>query len=239
MKKLLSIVLLLFVFNTYSQNLVFEQVFIKADDVQAYDGYLKDQFSKIHQKRINDGILVGWDAWKVIDTPQEEYTHMVTYIYDFDKEPGEWNGQEILAFTDQQMKSFLDDVNNIRNRVGRVVLNDLASVRKKGADEVPNIMIMNFMKVKDDLFESYEKAEISSTKNISNNSLRVGWNFHRRLDNYGTDTYASHITIDWFNTYRDYLKSNMDDLGDGNESQWNRLRELKKRVAFKQFIKLR
>ena len=37
---------------------------------------------------------------------------------------------------------------------------------------------------------------------ISNNDLRVGWNFHRRLDDYGSDTYFSHITIDWFDNFR-------------------------------------
>ena len=28
--------------------------------------------------------------------------------------------------------------------------------------------------------------------------------FSRRLDDYGSDPYFSHVTIDWFNSYRDY-----------------------------------
>jgi len=32
-------------------------------------------------------MLLQWDVWKVVDTPQEDFTHMVTYIYDLDKYP--------------------------------------------------------------------------------------------------------------------------------------------------------
>ena len=61
----------------------------------------------------------------------------------------------------------------------------------------------------------------------------------RRLDNYGTDTYFSHITIDWFDNFRDYIRSNMGSLSDGNDSEWNKLRDLKKRVVLRNFLKIR
>ena len=239
MKKLLTIILFLFCFNSFSQELVFQQVFIKAHDVEAYDAFLKNHFSKIHQKRVDEGGLFAWDAWKVVDTPQEDFTHMVTYIYDFTKEPAEWNAMEALGMNETQMSSVMKNVQSIRERVGKATLNDLASVRKKGAEDVPNIMVLNFMKVKNDLFASYEKSEIEGTKKISNDDLRVGWNFHRRLDNYGTDTYFSHITIDWFDNFRDYIRSNMGSLSDGNDSEWNKLRDLKKRVVLRNFLKIR
>ena len=164
MKKLLTIILFLFCFNSFSQELVFQQVFIKAHDVEAYDAFLKNHFSKVHQKRVDEGGLFAWDAWKVVDTPQEDFTHMVTYIYDFDKEPAEWNAMEAVGMNETQMSSVMKNVESIRERVGKATLNDLASVRKKGAEEVPNIMVLNFMKVKNDLFSSYETAEIKEQK---------------------------------------------------------------------------
>ena len=52
--------------------------------------------------------------------------------------------------------------------------------------------------------------------------------FHRRLDDYGSDTYFSHVTID-FLIVRDYLRTSMGDLPDNDDSEWNKLRDLKKR----------
>ena len=128
MKKLFSIILLFTCFNSFSQELVFQQVFIKAHDVEAYDAFLKNHFSKIHQKRVDEGGLFAWDAWKVVDTPQEDFTHMVTYIYDFTKEPAEWNAMEALGMNETQMSSVMKNVSSIRERVGKATLNDLADV---------------------------------------------------------------------------------------------------------------
>ena len=54
----------------------------------------------------------------------------------------------------------------------------------------------------------------------------------------GTDTYFSHVTIDWYNSYRDYLRTSMGDLPDNEDSEWNKLRDLKKRVAMRKFISI-
>jgi hypothetical protein len=35
-------------------------------------------FSKTHQQRLDAGIIIGWDVWKVVDNPQENFTHMLT-----------------------------------------------------------------------------------------------------------------------------------------------------------------
>ena len=96
----------------------------------------------------------------------------------------------------------------------------------------------NYLKVKDNLYASYEKAEINGTKKIDKDDLRVGWNFHRRLDDYGSDTYFSHVTIDWYDSYRDYLKTSMGDLSDNADSDWDKLRDLKKRVAMRKFLSI-
>ena len=50
MKKLFSIILLFTCFNSFSQELVFQQVFIKAHDVEAYDAFLKIIFQKFIKK---------------------------------------------------------------------------------------------------------------------------------------------------------------------------------------------
>ena len=90
--------------------------------------------------------------------------------------------------------------------IGRTPAAALGSVRKKGVDYLPEIMVLNFMSANPKKWGTYEKTELSNTKSISDNSLRVGWNFHRRIDDYGSDNYFSHVTIDWFDEYKDFLK---------------------------------
>ena len=238
MKKFILSILVIISFSSKSQTLVFDQMFIKAHDIDLYDDYITDHFSNIMGKRDENRPLHAWDVWKVVQNPQEDFTHMITFIYDFDKEESEWNNQELSGLSEVVSEAIMKDVNIIRERVGRAKLNDLGSVRKKGAPAVPNIMVLNFMKVKDHLYKSYETAEIEGTKKISENDLRVGWNFHRRLDDYGSDTYFSHITIDWYDNYRDYLRSNMGDVYDSKDSEWNKLRDLKKRVIMRQLVSM-
>tara|TARA_Y100000816_G_scaffold272513_1_gene238024 strand:+ start:221 stop:943 length:723 start_codon:yes stop_codon:yes gene_type:complete len=238
MKKYFLSILVIISFSSKSQTLVFDQMFIKAHDIDLYDDYITDHFSDIMGKRVENGTLYAWDVWKVIQNPQEDFTHMITFIRDFDKEENEWNNQELSGLSEVATDAIMKDVNLIRERTGRAKLNDLGSVRKNGAADVPNIMVLNFMKVKDHLYKSYETAEIEGTKKISDNDLRVGWNFHRRLDDYGSDTYFSHITIDWYDNYRDYLKSNMGDVYDSKDSEWNRLRDLKKRVVMRKLVSI-
>ena len=94
--------------------------------------------------------------------------------------------------------------------------------------------------LKNDQWETYEQAEINATKSIANTSVRVGWNFHRRIDDYGTDNYFSHVTVDWFDQYKDYLKLGMGPLTDASKANqdWDELRELKKRVVMQKLISL-
>ena len=47
MRSLLLTVILFFNFSSYSQTLVFDLFFIKAHDVDLYDSYLENHFSKI------------------------------------------------------------------------------------------------------------------------------------------------------------------------------------------------
>jgi hypothetical protein len=112
--------------------------------------------------------------------------------------------------------------------------NNLKSVSKKGVDLPSNIMVLNFMKLKNDKYGSYEQAEVKLNKSISSNSPREGWTLHRRLDNYGTDTYYSHTTIDWYDNYLDFIKTGMGGVAqsdpDKESVNMNNLRDLKQRV---------
>ena len=134
---------------TIGQTKLYDNVFIKADDVNAYDNFLKEHYAKIHKERVSQGMLLQWDVWKVVDTPQEDFTHMVTYIYDIEKYPNQAAPYEMLGMSNLQWGTIQKKVNQMRERVAQVKWIDLGSARKKGMDYLPEIMVLNMMKVKD------------------------------------------------------------------------------------------
>ena len=68
--------------------------------------------------------------------------------------------------------------------------------KKKGVDYLPQIMVLNFMSANAKKWGTYEKTELGYTKSIPDNSLRVGWNFHRRIDDYGSDKNFLMVEVD-------------------------------------------
>ena len=164
MKKLIFLFISLFTISIFGQTKLYDNVFIKADNVYDYDQFIKEHYAKIHNARIDKGMLLQWDVWKVIDTPQEDFTHMVTYIYDIEKYPNEATPNEMVGMSNLQWATIQDKVNQMRERVAQVKWIDLGSARKKGVDYLPEIMVLNMMKVKNGKAGSYEKEEIKRTK---------------------------------------------------------------------------
>ena len=244
MKKFTLLFALFITINAFSQALVYENTYIKAHDIQAYDDYIKNVFSNTHQQRLDAGIIVGWDVWKVVDNPSENFTHIFTTIYDVDMQEKidafqpKW--PESLTERDWNMRG--DDLRKVRDIVGVVKYVGLAQVRKSGADKVPEFMAFNVIKLKGEKWKSYESAEINGTKSIAKADKRVGWDFARRIDDYGTDISHTHITVDWYASHSDFLKSFMgSNVSDASKQYQNmlKLRDLKYRVLLKKHKSLR
>ena len=238
MKKIFLLAISLFTISIYGQTKLYDNVFIKAENIYEYDQFVKEHYAKIHNERVKKGMLLQWDVWKVVDTPQEDFTHMVTYIYDIKKYPNEATPYEMVGMTNLQWATIQEEVNQMRDRVAQVKWIDLGSARKKGVDYLPEIMVLNMMKVVNGKAGSYEKEEIKRTKSISNNSNKVGWNFHRRIGEYGSDVYFTHATIDWYDSYKNYLSAWFGESSDSNGQgfNWDSLRELKKMVVMEKLI---
>ena len=133
------------------------------------------------------------------------------------------------------------DLSSIREIVGVVKYMGLAQIRKQGIEEVPSYLVLNVIKLKNEKWKSYEDAEINGTKSLSENDLRVGWDFHRRIDDYGTDISHTHVTADWYDSHEGFLKSFMGSPSDANKSYQNmlNLRDLRYRVLMKKHMSLR
>ena len=121
-KKYYLFILLLSSITITAQNLVFEQTFINAKNIQAYDNYIENVFSKTHQQRLDAGIIIGWDVWKVLDNPAENFTHMLTTVYDVEMQGKiddfKWERPENVSQRDMQLRG--KDLSEIREIVAVV-----------------------------------------------------------------------------------------------------------------------
>ena len=242
-KYFILIVVLLISVTSYGQQIIFEGTYVKAHDIEAYDEYIEHVFSKVHQQRIDKGLIIGWDVWKVVDNPGEGFTHMLTTIYQVENqerinefEPTWGDG---LFSRDATLRG--GDLSSIREIVGVVKYMGLAQIRKQGIEEVPSYLVLNVIKLKNEKWKRYEDAEINGTKSLSENDLRVGWDFHRRIDDYGTDISHTHVTADWYDSHESFLRSFMGSPSDANKAYQNmlNLRDLRYRVLMKKHMSLR
>ena len=242
MKNLFTLLLLVATTFIYGQNIAFDFAFIKAEDIGAYDQNLKLKFQKMNQNYIDDGRIYGWHVWKVINGAQTPFTHLAVSIYDLDKMDENYQGKKWTEVFPDFAQNELQDWGrkNAENRkiIFETQMVNVADVLKKGVAEYPDIAVMNFMKVKDGKYKSYEDAEKSFTKSISKTDAREGWSFAKRIDRMGTDLSWTHFTVDWYEKYSDFLKEGAKPSYDADTVYDNisKLRDLKDRVVLKKFI---
>ncbi len=244
MKKLILFLCFIFMTSSYGQNIAFDFSFIKAEDIGAYDRNLKSKFQKVNQAYIDAGQILGWHVWKVVNGPQFPYTHLAVAIYDLENSDEDFEAPKWTELFPDLTEEELEDwgEKNAENRkiVFTTQVKNVAEVLQKGVTTYPDIAVCNFMKAKHGFYKSYEDYEKLNTKSISSNSLRKGWSLAKRIDNPGTDVSWTHFTVDWFDSYQDFLKTSSGPSVDwGATSQGKKfmnLRDLSHRVVFRKFI---
>ena len=244
MKKLILLLCFTFITVSYGQNIAFDFSFIKAEDIGAYDRNLKSKFQKVNQAYIDAGQILGWHVWKVVNGPQFPYTHLAVAIYDLensdeDFEAPKWT-ELFPDLTEEELEEWGEKNAENRKIVFTTQVKNVAEVLQKGVTTYPDIAVCNFMKAKYGYSKSYENLEVANTKNIPSNSLRKGWSLAKRIDNPGTEVSWSHFTVDWFDSYSDFLKSSsgpsFDYALDPVGKKFMKMRDLTHTVVFRKFI---
>jgi hypothetical protein len=244
MKKYLFSLFLLVSVSLSAQNIAFDMTFINAEDPGLYDSHLKTYFQPVNQRLIDDGRILGWHVWKVVDTAQADYTHLAVTVYDMDKmdDDYDWSWaswtKRLPNLTEAHAREIAEMINDNRKIVFQTQMVNVAEVLQPGVTTYPDIAVLNFMKVKDGKSKSYENMEKSFTKSIAKGSPRKGWSLAKRVENFGTDIAWTHFTVDWYDKYSDYLKVGARPSSDAGSSYKGitKLRDLRYRVAFNKFI---
>ena len=149
---------------------VLRQTFIKVKPGNNYAEDLKTKFGEIAQKRIDAGYQLGWHLWEVVGNPQAPFTHIIVepmMISQMEKERSregwlEIRKEAIPSMTDSDWKTFMDDVRDKMDIVAEALSITVDEVKKDERVQLPdNIGIVNWMKVKEGKFKTYENMEKS------------------------------------------------------------------------------
>ena len=84
--------------------------FIKAKEGSNYSENLTQKFARLHQQRIEDGIINGWDLWQVVNSRQTPFSHVVVTLTDISKMDNLYSGVDMQKvfpdMTNSDIKTF-------------------------------------------------------------------------------------------------------------------------------------
>ena len=80
MKKIITLLAFLICYTGFSQDPNFLQItYVKPTPGENYAQIINENWSKLHQKRIDDGIIVGWDVWWAMNSTSES-DHQIVIV---------------------------------------------------------------------------------------------------------------------------------------------------------------
>ncbi len=251
-----KIYLLLFIFalsiNANAQDkVVLKQTFIKVKPGNNYAEDLKTKFGAMAQKRIDAGYQEGWHLWEVVGNPQAPFTHLIVEPVLISQMEKEWTREgwiemrkeAIPGMTQSDWQAFMEDVRNKRDIVAEAMFVTVTDLKRDKDISIPtDVGVINWMKVKEGKFKTYENMEKALYSNgLNKKGLIAGWSLGKRIDKYGADLYWNYFTVDWFSNYNDYIKTAVNTPSwdaDKNYQNMMEVRELRESVVIRKVIML-
>jgi hypothetical protein len=233
------------------EKVILKQTYIKVKEGNNYAQDLTRKFSKLAQKRIDAGYQLGWHLWEVVDSPQSPFSHVIVepmLISQLDNQMtwdsyNELRNDALPEMTNQDWRIFMEDVREKRTLVAESIFITVNEVKRDEDVSLPDdIGVINFMKVKDGKFKTYEALEAALyAKGLNKKGLRTGWSLAKRVDRYGKDLYWNYMTVDWYSKYSDYIKMMVSaPTWDANKdfSKLMDIRDLRESVVIKKVMML-
>ncbi len=192
--------------------LMFE--FMKVDNEQE-QAYMETEsfWEKLHEQRVKNGDIIGWDLWSLQPGGEEQgfqYLTVTLYNDPVKMMSGAGNFESALKaaypkMSEEEINKKFMATSKSRDLAVRAYLEHIAAT--KGNFEMPlgTVAAINLMKVADENYENYEKFETEIFQPIAQKEVDAGirgnWGLMRYMLPTGSDTYASHITVDMYKDY--------------------------------------
>ncbi len=207
MKQLITLMMLLFISMIYGQESRYASIdFIKPIQGENYGEILSEKWAKLAQKRIDQGTIDGWDAWWVADsTSESEYQIvLVTLAKEIDSlNSGTGLRSVFPEMSDEELQAF-----NKKNQAARkIIKTNLVTIKDNifKVDSLPNMVVMNYMKVKSQNAFAYEKMEEEFKKQYFEASPKQGWGLAKRVDKIGSYLGWNYVTFDFYNSISELM----------------------------------
>lgn len=221
MKKLFMImVIALFSTTAIAQDseplyLLFE--FMHVDEGQG-DAYAETEkfWEKVHEQRVKNGDCIGWDLWRLEPSGQNQMAQFMTVSLYNDPvkmmDGGDFNKAWTAAYpnlTDAESNEKMAMTAKSRDLTVRVFLQEIDKTKDDFDMPIGTLAVINFMKAKPGQSAAYEKMESEVFKPYHQSDVdsggRANWGLLRNMLGYGTEAYASHITVDMYTGYDQFF----------------------------------
>lgn len=232
-KALILLVMFAFGFGAMAQdNLYYVLEFMKVDEINE-SAYLETEsfWEKIHEQRIKNKDVVGWDLWKLKSNDEDlSYQYLTINIYDDPaKMLAEWGDVNALAkkafpdLSDEEIRKRMDRTARSRDLAVRYYVKRIDKTDDNYGMPVGTIATLSMMKVDLENFSKYEKAESDVFKPLHqleiDNGQRSSWNLNRFISPVGSDTYASHITMNIYKDFNQFFSTSTEDEQEISEDE--------------------
>lgn len=215
MKRLLTLVLLVFLAvglkaqqNENKEYLLFE--FMKVQPGNWGDYYSVEEFwSGIHQQRVADKSILGWDMWALVPSGAKQGPNYltVTIFASLKDMLNAVNSWDVMSYakkaypdkTDEELAEMMDKTVQSRELVYQNLLIGVDETKDNFQMKIGMVVTLDFMKQTDD---NYEKAESEIFKpwhqQIVDNGGKGHWGLVKAILPVGSQAYFTHIAYSFY-----------------------------------------
>lgn len=206
---------------TFAQDKLFAVVELMEVDNDQESAYAETEafWEKIHQQRVNNGEIIGWDLWQLLPGGEDQgYQYATVTLYSSRAamfKSTDWMTYAKRAYpkmSDKQINDKMNQAGNTRDLAVRIFLERVARTDGDFDMKIGTMATFDWMKVSLEDWQEYESIEQEIFQPMHqaevDNGSKGSWSLMRYVSPIGSDTYASHVTVNMFkdadNMFADY-----------------------------------
>lgn len=197
--------------------LIFELMKVDNEQESAY-AETEEFWKKIHEERVESADILGWDLWSLRPGGEDQgYQYMTVTV--FDDPVNMMDGSDIMAharnaypdMSDEELTEQLNNTAKTRDLSVRLYMQQIATTEGDFEMKPGMVASMDLMKVDMGSYGDYESAEMEIFQPYHQQRVDAGelgnWELLRCMSPIGSETFASHITVNMYEGWEHALSS--------------------------------